>query len=94
MFQNDLFLTILLYYFIVINLITCAVFAWDKRLARRRARRIPEKTLLLYAVIGGAIGGIAGMYVFRHKTLHKKFKWGLPIILLVQTALLVYVFWP
>lgn len=92
MLQDGIFLKVLLYYLIIINLITGAAFGWDKRLARRGARRIPERALLLYAAAGGSMGGLIGMYVFRHKTRHMKFKWGLPIILVLQGALLVYIF--
>ncbi|PKM78069.1 MAG: DUF1294 domain-containing protein [Firmicutes bacterium HGW-Firmicutes-15] len=77
-----------LYYLVIINLITCGAFAWDKRLARRGARRIAEGTLLLYSFLGGSVGGLLGMYVFHHKTRHFKFKWGLPLILLLQAGLL------
>jgi len=88
--QDELYLKILVYYLVIINLITCGAFAWDKRLARHGARRIAEGTLLLYSLLGGSVGGLLGMYVFRHKTRHFKFKWGLPLILLLQAGLLFY----
>ena len=62
----------------------------DKRRARRKAWRIPESTLFLIAVIGGSIGSIAGMYFFRHKTLHRTFVWGMPAILIVQVLAVLY----
>ena len=62
----------------------------DKSRARRKAWRIPESTLFLIAFIGGSIGSIAGMYFFRHKTLHLSFVWGMPAILIVQVIALYY----
>ena len=84
-------LKILLIYFMAINIITFIAYARDKRLAKKpNARRIPEKTLLLLAAIGGSIGALIPMYTLRHKTLHKKFFLGVPAILLAQIALVVY----
>ena len=62
----------------------------DKKKARRKAFRIPESTLFIVALIGGSIGSIAGMYTFRHKTQHWYFVWGMPAILLVQAAVILY----
>ncbi|MBR2895686.1 MAG: DUF1294 domain-containing protein [Oscillospiraceae bacterium] len=63
----------------------------DKRRAKKKgARRIPEKTLFLSAVIGGSVGAIAGMQVFHHKTKHWYFVWGMPLILVVQTAFIIW----
>ena len=59
----------------------------DKRLAILHKRRIPEKTLLLYACVGGCIGSLIGMYTFHHKTMKLKFNPGLWIILLIQGVL-------
>ena len=59
----------------------------DKIKARRGSRRVPEKTLFLIAAIGGSVGIWAGMYIFRHKTLHKKFKFGIPAIIIAQIAI-------
>ena len=84
-------LRILLIYFMAINIITFIAYARDKRLAKKpNARRIPEKTLLLLAAIGGSIGALIAMYTLRHKNLHKKFFLGVPAILLAQIALVVY----
>ena len=63
----------------------------DKGLAQRGARRVPEKRLFLLAALGGAIGGLAGMYVFHHKTKHLSFILGFRALALVQAALLMYV---
>ena len=78
----------LLYYLIVINILTFAVYGIDKWKARQGSWRISEATLLMFAVIGGTIGALLGMQVWRHKTMHLKFKYGLPLILLAQIALM------
>ena len=62
----------------------------DKRKAIKHAFRIPEATLFLIAFIGGSIGSILGMYTFRHKTRHWYFVYGMPFILIVQIALIVF----
>ena len=72
---------------IAINLVTFAVYGIDKRRARRGAWRVPEKTLFLLPRLGGSIGALLGMRVFRHKTKHWYFVWGVPAILLAQIAL-------
>ena len=59
--------------------------------AKRGVRRISEATLLILAVIGGSIGALLGMKVWHHKTMHKKFKYGLPLILLAQIALIIFI---
>jgi uncharacterized membrane protein YsdA (DUF1294 family) len=90
-----------LYYLLVINILTFFVYGIDKwrstygrllptgrKKAKQGSRRISEATLLMLAVIGGTIGALLGMQVWRHKTKHKKFKYGLPLILLAQIALI------
>lgn len=79
-----MFITILIMYFIVINISTFAVFAADKRKARRDGWRVKESTLLLLSFLGGAIGGILGMILCRHKIRSLKFKIFLPVFLIVQ----------
>lgn len=64
----------------------------DKRKAIKHAFRIPEATLFLIAFIGGSIGSILGMYTFRHKTRHWYFVYGMPFILIVQIALIVFLY--
>ena len=78
----------LLYYLIVINILTFAVYGIDKWKARQGSWRISEATLLMLAVIGGTIGALLGMQVWRHKTMHLKFTYGLHLILLAQIALM------
>ena len=80
----------LLYYLIAINAITFITYGIDKWKARKNKWRIPESTLLLHAVFGGSIGAFLGMRVWRHKTMHKKFKYGIPSILVLQIGLLLY----
>ena len=75
---------------IAINLVTFAVYGADKRRARRGAWRVPEKTLFLLPLLGGSVGALLGMRVFRHKTKHWYFVWGVPAILLAQVALAVW----
>ena len=62
----------------------------DKRRARRAAFRVPEKTLFLLALLGGAPGGLLGMGLFRHKTRHWTFVWGFRILTLLQLAGLLW----
>ena len=78
----------LLYYLIVINIVTFLVYGIDKWKAKQGSWRISEVSLLILAVIGGCIGALLGMKIWHHKTMHKKFKYGLPLILLAQIALI------
>ena len=78
----------IIYIFICINVVTFVVYGIDKWKAKQGSWRISEATLLLLAVIGGSIGALLGMKIWHHKTQHKKFKYGLPLILLVQIALI------
>lgn len=76
----------------VINFITFLVFGLDKWKARRKedhaaTRRVPEKTLFLLAAIGGSVGALLGMRVWRHKTLHRSFRVGIPLILILQIVI-------
>ncbi len=77
-------------YLIVLNLLAFLLMGLDKAKARRHRWRIPEKTLFLSAILGGSIGAIAGMQLFRHKTKHASFRIGMPCILLLQLALAAY----
>ena len=78
--------SLLLLMLLVINLVTFLIYGLDKWKARHERRRIREKTLLLLAVFGGSIGAWLGMHLFRHKTRHRYFRWGIPAILLLQLA--------
>lgn len=80
----------LLYYFVCVNVLTFLVYGIDKLKARQGKWRISEATLLLFAVIGGSIGAWLGMRVWRHKTMHKKFKYGIPAILMIHIIIIGY----
>ncbi len=80
----------LLYYIIVVNIVTFLVYGIDKWKAKQGSWRISEATLLILAVIGGSIGALLGMKVWRHKTQHKKFKYGVPAILIIQIITIGY----
>ena len=81
---------VLFYYLIAINIVTFLVYGVDKFKAKKGKWRIPEATLLLLAVIGGSVGAWLGMKVWHHKTLHKKFKYGIPFIMIAQVALVIF----
>ena len=80
----------LLIYLLVINLIGFFMMFLDKQKAQKGKWRIPEKTLFLAALLGGSLGTTFGMNVFRHKTKHWYFKFGMPAILILQIALSLY----
>ena len=78
------------YYLLAINAVAFIVYGIDKYKAKKAKWRISEATLLLLAILGGSIGAWMGMKVWHHKTMHKKFKYGIPAILLIQIALMAY----
>ena len=82
-------ITLILVYLIVINLISFAAMGVDKARARKRSWRIPESTLFVLAIIGGSVGSIVGMHLFRHKTLHWYFVYGMPAILIIQILIVI-----
>ena len=84
--------TVLLVWLAVINLVTFAIYGVDKAKAKRGAWRVPEKTLFLLPLLGGSLGALLGMRVFHHKTKHWYFMWGIPLILLAQIALAVWLY--
>ena len=73
-------------YLLAVNLAAFVLMGADKRKARRGAWRIPERTLFLPALLGGALGGVLGMRTFHHKTRHWYFRWGFPLLLALQLA--------
>ena len=81
---------IILYYLLAVNIATFLLYGIDKYKAKKGRWRISEATLLLMAVIGGSIGAWAGMRLWHHKTMHKKFKYGIPVIIIMQIALVGY----
>ena len=80
----------LAYYLLALNAVAFIVYGIDKYKAKKAKWRISEATLLLLAVVGGSIGAWMGMKVWHHKTMHEKFKYGIPAILLIQIALMAY----
>ena len=81
----------ILAYLLIVNAVAFLLMLIDKIKARKNLWRIKESTLMLWAAIGGSIGALAGMYTFRHKTLHRKFTIGIPLILAAQIAAVVYI---
>ena len=77
-------------FLLAINIATFLLYGIDKYKAKKNKWRISEATLLTMAAIGGSIGAWAGMRLWHHKTMHKKFKYGIPIIITFQDALAVY----
>ncbi len=82
-------ITLIIIYLAVINCISFIIMGVDKHKARKRAFRIPESTLFILALIGGSVGSIAGMHLFRHKTRHWYFLYGIPAILILQILLVL-----
>ena len=77
-------------YLLAVNIVTFLLYGIDKYKAKKGKWRISEATLLTMAAIGGSIGAWAGMRLWHHKTMHKKFKYGIPIIIIMQIAVCVY----
>ena len=77
-------------YLLAVNLVTFLLYGIDKYKAKKGKWRISEATLLTMAAIGGSIGAWAGMRLWHHKTMHKMFKYGIPVIIIFQVALAVY----
>ena len=77
-------------YLLAVNLITFIVYAIDKWKAKKHRYRISEAKLMTLAALGGSIGALAAMYTFRHKTRHAKFTVGVPVLLILQVALAVW----
>ena len=78
-------------YFIIMNIAGLLVMYMDKHKARKHKWRIPEKTLFIVSLLGGSIGTWSGMYIFRHKTKHWYFVIGMPLILVLQTGLYIFI---
>ena len=82
----------LLWYLLLINAVAFVLMLVDKVKAKKNRWRIPERTLIGFAALGGSIGALLGMYTFRHKTKHLKFTLGVPAILIAQIALAIWIF--
>ena len=74
------------------SLVLFVLMGLDKGKAKSGARRVPEKTLFLFALLGGAVGGTAGMFFFRHKTKHWYFRLGFPLLAAAQLALCAWLY--
>ena len=83
-------MNIILGYLLAVNITSFLLYGIDKYKAKKGRWRISEATLLLMAVIGGSIGAWVGMRIWHHKTMHKMFKYGIPVIIIFQVALAVY----
>lgn len=81
----------ILAYLLIVNAVAFMLMLIDKIKAKKNLWRIKESTLMLWAAIGGSVGALAGMYTFRHKTLHRKFTIGIPAILILQIAAVIYI---
>ena len=79
-----------IYYLIIINIVTFLVYGIDKWKAREAMWRVREASLLMLAVLGGSIGAWLGMKVWHHKTQHKKFRYGIPAIIIIQLVIIGY----
>ena len=79
-----------MYYLFAINIVSFFLYGIDKYKAKKNKWRISEATLLMITVIGGSIGAWVGMRLWHHKTMHKKFKYGIPLIIIMQIALVAY----
>ena len=81
----------LILYLILINAVGFVFMLTDKYKAQNKLRRTPEAVLMLVAVIGGSLGSLLGMYAVRHKTKHRKFSVGIPVLLLIHCLILYYI---
>ena len=81
---------VVLAYFITVNVLGLVLFGIDKWKAKHDKWRISEATLLSVTAIGGSIGAWVGMKVWHHKTMHKKFKYGIPLVIVLQFVLLLF----
>ncbi len=82
---------IILIYLAVMNVVTFFMYGVDKWKAKRSKWRVSEAVLILMAVLGGSVGAWLGMKAWRHKTQHKKFRYGLPFILVAQIAIVIWI---
>lgn len=79
-------------YLVIINFLGFIIMGIDKMKAKRGSRRVPENTLFMFTILGGGVGTILGIYIFRHKTKKKKFTVGMPIILIIEVLLFILYF--
>ena len=91
--MNQEVIFVLLGWFAFISLLTAIMTAADKIKAKKGSFRIPEKTLIILALLGGSVAEYSVMRLIRHKTLHKKFMIGLPLIIVFQLVLITALFY-
>ena len=89
--MDEIFIKIILVWFAVISIVAVIITVADKRKARRGAYRVSETALMVVATLGGSVAMLVTMQIIRHKTKHIKFMLGIPIIILFQTIVAVYV---
>ena len=87
-------LWVLVGWMLAVSVVLFFVMRKDKLWSKTHHRRVPEASLFLLALIGGALGGVLGMQIFRHKTQHPKFYLGFPLIALVQWGLVIWAMLP
>lgn len=85
------YLILFLIYLLVINFYAVVITVSDKKLAKSGARRVPEKKLFITSALGGSLGMYITMRKIRHKTLHKRFMIGIPLIMAAQCVLIIFV---
>lgn len=86
---RNIVIIIVIAYLLIVNIAAMWLMLIDKKKAKKGSRRIPEKTLFLAVILGGGIGGTAGMYLFRHKTKHWYFAVGFPLITIIEYAAII-----
>ena len=84
---------VIVYYLLIINIISFLLYGIDKWKAQHNRWRVPEWFLIFLALIGGSVGALCGMYILRHKTQHVKFYILVPLILILQVIGFIYLFW-
>lgn len=85
---------LLVAWLLLMSVVLFVVMGRDKALSKTRKRRVPEATLFVLALLGGALGGVLGMQIFRHKTQHMKFVVGFPLIALIQWGAAIWMLLP
>lgn len=88
-----MYLRIILFYLLAVNLLTFVTYGVDKWKARKNHWRVREASLLLLVALGGSVGALLAMYLFRHKTQHKKFRYGVPVILMIQLIIAAFCYY-
>ena len=88
--MTDILILVIIGYLAIINMVVFASMGIDKKRAIRGAYRISEASLFMVALLGGSMGSILGMQLFRHKTKHWYFVWGMPAILVIQLGIAIY----